>query len=199
MGIRSRVRFPSCSLAAADLGRQVNSSQFQGDSPCPSWANDCQRASDKGEWHVGDGPSSYRRTPSTRCHECRRGRPGCRRRSAQDVSGGPSAGANSRTINRWLPHLTKSRRAGTRALVPSQLSPHRVPSCPPPVAAPAPPAVPARWDRQIVCNPQFAIGDVARKGATGATSPLDMLDGPQAEDVQAALDATRRLGATVAA
>ena len=34
---------------------------------------------------------------------------------------------------------------------------------------------------------------VARKGVTGVTSPLDMLDGLQTEDVQAALDATRRL------
>ncbi len=115
MGIQSRVRFSTCSLAALDGGRQGNSSQFRGNSPCPSWANDCQFASNQGEWHVDDGPSSCRRTPSTRWHERRGRRPACRLRSAQDVSGGPSAGVNSRTINRWLPHLTQSRRAGTRA------------------------------------------------------------------------------------
>ena len=34
---------------------------------------------------------------------------------------------------------------------------------------------------------------MARKGVTGVTSPLDLLDGLRPEDVQAAVDATRRL------
>lgn len=34
---------------------------------------------------------------------------------------------------------------------------------------------------------------VARSGVSGVTSPLDLLDGLQTDEVQAAVDATRRL------
>jgi hypothetical protein len=34
---------------------------------------------------------------------------------------------------------------------------------------------------------------VARSGVSGVTSPLDLLDGLQTEEVEAAVDATRRL------